>query len=253
MNVTVGKLRPLSRMVNPVWRAFMPISKWSQHDALAPELTTTGSQNLPECLLPCLIGSNNVPLPPPGKLSRTRVSEKPKPRSHLAGFLHNERQLLANPSYNESEWFRGDDEVHWRFGVRPKDNASFDWVQHFIHHLTPHGMAGFVLANSNKSFNQSGEDELRRSLIEADLMYCIVALPSQLICSWRIPVCLWIHARNKSVTGVLPASSKGAAQRGAPHSATAVGNSLLRSKQTRYPHPPHPDPENRARKNGTVV
>jgi hypothetical protein len=62
MNVTVGKLRPLSRMVNPVWRAFMPISKWSQHDALASELTTTGSQNLPECLLPCLTGSNNVPL-----------------------------------------------------------------------------------------------------------------------------------------------------------------------------------------------
>ena len=59
MNVTVGKLRPLSRMVNPVWRAFMPISKWSQLDALAPELTNAGSQNLPECLLPCLAGSNN--------------------------------------------------------------------------------------------------------------------------------------------------------------------------------------------------
>ena len=59
MNVTVGKLRPLSRMVNPVWRAFMPISKWSQLDALASELTTTGSQNLPESLLPCLLGSNN--------------------------------------------------------------------------------------------------------------------------------------------------------------------------------------------------
>jgi type I restriction enzyme M protein len=81
--------------------------------------------------------------------------------------------------------------VRWQFGVPPKGNANFAWVQHFIHHLAPHGMAGFVLANGSMSSNQSGEGDIRKALIEADLVDCMVALPGQLFYSTQIPVCLW--------------------------------------------------------------
>jgi type I restriction enzyme M protein len=106
--------------------------------------------------------------------------------------------VLANPPFNDSDWFRKDDDVRWQFGVPPKGNANFAWVQHFIHHLAPHGMAGFVLANGSMSSNQSGEGDIRRALIEADLVDCMVALPGQLFYSTQIPVCLWFIARNKS-------------------------------------------------------
>ena len=71
--------------------------------------------------------------------------------------------VLANPPFNDSDWFRKDDDVRWQFGVPPKGNANFAWVQHFIHHLAPHGMAGFVLANGSMSSNQSGEGDIRQS------------------------------------------------------------------------------------------
>jgi type I restriction enzyme M protein len=71
--------------------------------------------------------------------------------------------VLANPPFNDSDWFRKDDDVRWQFGVPPKGNANFAWVQHFIHHLAPQGMAGFVLANGSMSSNQSGEGEIRRA------------------------------------------------------------------------------------------
>jgi len=105
--------------------------------------------------------------------------------------------VLANPPFNDSDWFRNDDDVRWQFGVPPKGNANFAWVQHFIHHLAPHGMAGFVLANGSMSSNQSGEGEIRQKLIEADLVDCMVALPGQLFYSTQIPVCLWFLAKNK--------------------------------------------------------
>jgi type I restriction enzyme M protein len=91
--------------------------------------------------------------------------------------------VLANPPFNDSDWFRKDDDVRWQFGVPPKGNANFAWVQHFIHHLAPQGMAGFVLANGSMSSNQSGEGDIRRALIEADLVDCMVALPGQLFYS----------------------------------------------------------------------
>jgi type I restriction enzyme M protein len=116
--------------------------------------------------------------------------------------------VLANPPFNDSDWFRKDDDVRWQFGIPPKGNANFAWVQHFIHHLAPHGMAGFVLANGSMSSNQSGEGDIRRALIEADLVDCMVALPGQLFYSTQIPVCLWFLAKNKSGAGVSPASSK---------------------------------------------
>jgi type I restriction enzyme M protein len=107
--------------------------------------------------------------------------------------------VLANPPFNDSDW-RGDllkDDKRWVYGVPPAGNANFAWVQHFIHHLAPTGLAGFVLANGSMSSNQSGEGEIRKNIIEADLVDCMVALPGQLFYSTQIPVCLWFLARTK--------------------------------------------------------
>lgn len=86
----------------------------------------------------------------------------------------------------------------WQFGVPPVGNANFAWVQHFIHHLAPHGYAGFVLANGSLSSQQSGEGEIRRAIVDADLVDCIVSLPGQLFFTTQIPVCLWFMTRDKS-------------------------------------------------------
>lgn len=106
--------------------------------------------------------------------------------------------VLANPPFNDSDWFRKDDHVRWQFGVPPEGNANFAWVQHFIHHLAPAGFAGFVLANGSMSSNQSGEGDIRQKLIEADLVDCMVALPGQLFYSTQIPVCLWFLTKSKA-------------------------------------------------------
>jgi type I restriction enzyme M protein len=108
--------------------------------------------------------------------------------------------VLANPPFNDSDW-RGallKDDKRWVYGVPPAGNANYAWVQHFIHHLAPTGQAGFVLANGSMSSNQSGEGEIRKAIIEADLVDCMVALPGQLFYSTQIPVCLWFLTRNKS-------------------------------------------------------
>ncbi|MGY3032670.1 type I restriction enzyme M protein [Bradyrhizobium sp. USDA 4354] len=120
--------------------------------------------------------------------------------------FHNDRHpdlkadyVLANPPFNDSDW-RGDllkDDKRWAYGTPPAGNANFAWVQHFIHHLSPTGLAGFVLANGSMSSNTSGEGEIRKAIIEADLVDCMVALPGQLFYSTQIPVCLWFLARNK--------------------------------------------------------
>jgi type I restriction enzyme M protein len=106
--------------------------------------------------------------------------------------------VIANPPFNDSDWHRADDDVRWAYGVPPKGNANFAWVQHFIHHLAPDGFAGFVLANGSMSSNQSGEGDIRKAIIEADLVDCMVALPGQLFYSTQIPVCLWFLAKNKN-------------------------------------------------------
>ena len=98
--------------------------------------------------------------------------------------------ILANFPFNVSDWFRKDDDVRWKYGLPPKGNANFGWIQHIIHHLAPDGMAGFVSANGAMSSNQSGEGEIRRAIIEADLVDCIVALSGQLFYIAQIPVCL---------------------------------------------------------------
>jgi type I restriction enzyme M protein len=105
--------------------------------------------------------------------------------------------VIANPPFNDSDWARDDTDVRWKYGVPPKGNANYAWVQHFIHHLAPNGLAGFVLANGSMSSNQSGEGEIRQAIVEADLVDCMVAMPGQLFYSTQIPVCLWFIARNK--------------------------------------------------------
>jgi type I restriction enzyme M protein len=107
--------------------------------------------------------------------------------------------VLANPPFNDSDW-RGEllkDDQRWVYGVPPAGNANYAWVQHFLHHLAPNGIAGFVLANGSMSSNQSGEGEIRKAIIEADLVDCMVALPGQLFYSTQIPVCLWFLARGR--------------------------------------------------------
>lgn len=113
--------------------------------------------------------------------------------------------ILANPPFNMSDWsgelLRQD--VRWKFGVPPTGNANYAWIQHFIHHLAPPngrggGIAGFVMANGSLSSNNSGEGEIRRSIIEADLVDCIVAMPAQLFLTTGIPVCLWFISRDKT-------------------------------------------------------
>ncbi len=107
--------------------------------------------------------------------------------------------VLANPPFNDSDW-QGDllkDDKRWAYGTPPPGNANFAWVQHFLFHLAPSGIAGFVLANGSMSSNQSGEGEIRKAIIEADLVDCMVALPGQLFYSTQIPVCLWFLARSK--------------------------------------------------------
>ncbi|MBI4064540.1 MAG: SAM-dependent DNA methyltransferase [Elusimicrobia bacterium] len=107
--------------------------------------------------------------------------------------------ILANPPFNSSDWGgeRLREDKRWKLGPPPVNNANFGWVQHFIYHLSPTGLAGFVLANGSMSSNTSGEGEIRKNMIEADLVDCMVALPGQLFYSTQIPVCLWFLARNK--------------------------------------------------------
>lgn len=120
--------------------------------------------------------------------------------------LHNDKlpdlkadYVLANPPFNVSDWggesLRSD--VRWKFGTPPTGNANFAWVQHFIHHLAPTGMAGFVLANGSMSSQTSGEGEIRKNIVEADLVDCIVTLPSQLFFNTGIPACLWFITRDR--------------------------------------------------------
>ena len=120
--------------------------------------------------------------------------------------FHNDRYpdlkahfILANPPFNVSEW-GGDrltDDQRWQFGTRPKGNANFAWVEQMVHHLAPGAVAGLVLSNGSMSSNQSGEGDIRKSLIEADLVDCTVALPGQLFYSTQIPACPWFLARDR--------------------------------------------------------
>ena len=120
--------------------------------------------------------------------------------------FHNDRHpdlradyIIANPPFNVSDW-GGDqlrDDKRWEYGVPPVRNANYAWVQHFLYHLAPRGIAGFVLANGSMSSNQAGEGEIRKNIIEAGLVDCIIALPGQLFRSTQIPACLWFLRRGR--------------------------------------------------------
>lgn len=107
--------------------------------------------------------------------------------------------ILANPPFNDSDW-GGEtlrEDVRWKYGVPPIGNANFAWVQHFVHHLAPEGIAGFLLANGSLSSNTSGEGDIRKNMIEADMIDCILAMPSQLFYNTMIPVSIWIVAKDR--------------------------------------------------------
>jgi len=108
--------------------------------------------------------------------------------------------VIANPPFNDSDW-SGEllqNDGRWTYGTPPKGNANFGWVQHFLYHLTPTGSAGFVLSNGSLSSNTSGEGDIRKALVEADLVDCIVMLPTQLFYNTGIPACLWFLSRYKN-------------------------------------------------------
>lgn len=107
--------------------------------------------------------------------------------------------VLANPPFNDSDW-SGDQlrtDARWAFGIPPAGNANYAWIQHFLFHLAPNGMAGFVLSKGSLTSNSSGEDVIRRALVDADMVDCIVNLPTKLFLNTQIPACLWFLKKNK--------------------------------------------------------
>ena len=111
--------------------------------------------------------------------------------------------VMANPPFNMQDWGaeRLANDVRWKYGVPPNGNANFAWIQHMIHHLSPKGKVGLVLANGSLSSQTGGEGEIRKNLLEADMVEGIVALPSQLFFSVQIPACLWFFNRQKKQQG----------------------------------------------------
>ena len=106
--------------------------------------------------------------------------------------------VLANPPFNIKDWARRTDDPRWKYGVPPAGNANYAWIQHILSKLAPGGSAGVVMANGSMSSNSAGEGEIRAQIVEADLVSCMVALPTQLFRSTGIPVCLWFFAKDKS-------------------------------------------------------
>lgn len=108
--------------------------------------------------------------------------------------------IMANPPFNMKEWNAGvkDDDPRWKYGIPPTGNANFAWMQHMIHHLAPHGSMALLLANGSMSSNTNNEGEIRKALIEADLIECMVALPGQLFTNTQIPACIWFLTRSKA-------------------------------------------------------
>ena len=129
-----------------------------------------------------------------------------KPADSFHNDLHKDLRadyILANPPFNVSEWGAEHvaDDIRWKYGIPYNGNANYAWVQHFIHHLSPTGTAGFVLANGALSSNTSSEGDVRKRILEDDLVDCIVALPPKLFYSTGIPVSLWFLSKNKGGNG----------------------------------------------------
>jgi type I restriction enzyme M protein len=106
--------------------------------------------------------------------------------------------VMANPPFNIKHWSRNEEDSRWRFGVPPANNANYAWIQHILSKLAPGGKAGVVMANGSMSSNSNGEGDIRAQIVEADLVSCMIALPTQLFRSTGIPVCLWFFAKDKT-------------------------------------------------------
>jgi len=114
--------------------------------------------------------------------------------------LHADQQMdyvMANPPFNIKDWVRNESDSRWKYGVPPANNANYAWMQHILSKLKPRGQAGVVMANGTMSSNSGGEGDIRANLVEADLVSCMVALPTQLFRSTGIPVCIWFFAKDK--------------------------------------------------------
>jgi type I restriction enzyme M protein len=112
--------------------------------------------------------------------------------------------IMANPPFNMKEWKDGvkDDDPRWKYGMPPAGNANFAWLQHMIYHLAPSGSLGLLLANGSMSSNTNTEGDIRKAIIEADLVECMLALPGQLFTNTQIPACVWFLTRNKGPGGL---------------------------------------------------
>jgi len=108
--------------------------------------------------------------------------------------------VMANPPFNVSDWWNEKlaDDPRWEYGTPPKGNANFAWLQHMLYHLSPNGSLALLLANGSMSSNTSGEGEIRKNLLENDLVECMVALPGQLFTNTQIPACIWFLTKNKT-------------------------------------------------------
>lgn len=136
-------------------------------------------------------------------LRRIAANIGPEPKDTFAKDLHPDLRadyVIANPPFNIKDWGQPNliDDVRWVHGTPPENNANFAWVQHIIHHLSQKGLAGFVLANGSLSSQTNNEGEIRRSIIESDLLDCVVALPDRLFYNTGIPACLWFLSKNKA-------------------------------------------------------
>ncbi len=111
--------------------------------------------------------------------------------------------IMANPPFNMKEWNAGvrNDDPRWKYGIPPAGNANFAWMQHMIYHLAPQGSMALLLANGSMSSNTNNEGEIRKAIIEADLVECMVALPGQLFTNTQIPACIWFLTRSKAARG----------------------------------------------------
>ncbi|MFC3146444.1 type I restriction-modification system subunit M [Piscinibacterium candidicorallinum] len=130
-------------------------------------------------------------------------------KSHGDTFTNNQHPnlradyILANPPFNISDWWNAklEGDPRWQHGTPPAGNANYAWLQHILHHLSPRGQAGVVLANGSMSSNQNGEGEIRKRMVEADVVEVMVALPPQLFFNTQIPACLWFLAKDKAKNG----------------------------------------------------
>lgn len=106
--------------------------------------------------------------------------------------------IMANPPFNIKDWIRNEEDARWKYGVPPAKNANFAWMQHIISKLKDHGEAGVVMANGTMTSQSSGEGEIRKNMVEDDIVSCVIALPAQLFRGTGIPVCVWFFAKDKS-------------------------------------------------------